>query len=435
MKQSTIDAIRAAHDTFLRELNKAPIPQEGHWVYERGTDGSWRGAFVLRPSTYGLLAPHEPFIERLSSEMSPVLVADYPDHMKGVGLPGVGIAILQPRMILGVLAYETLRRYGTFAINHDQMEDLLDDVAGFFDRPNIRVRLSAPLLNLHGSREVPPIAFPGDIIMRPITDEEVTSFYGGNPIFNTGSRLLAFPSFLFVREVDVPKVVGDFSKIANESFWRPTQEMFDRLILAISSFKDGGPIGYDGVRVTPVEMAFGATSGGQFGSSEHVPVGHYELTPEEAPRLELYAKLFEDIHPSLEIACQRLVDATRRTKVRDSIVDAVIGLESILLVEVGEKQRSETRFRFSLNYASLFPVEERHDAFHTARDLYDLRSLIAHGGEPSSKQKINGNDMALHQIAPLARSVLRETLARFMPNSAKPHFLSNGYWVTKVLGL
>jgi hypothetical protein len=271
--------------------------------------------------------------------------------------------------------------------------------------------------------------------MRPITDEEFTFLYGGNPVFRGGGNLLLFPDFVFVRDIEVPKILGDL-RPSGEPFWKPTQDMLDRCILAISSFKDGGPVGYDGLRVTTAELAFGAGLGSQhLWGNEHVPVGHYELTPEEAPALEAHATLFENIHSTLEMACQRLVDSACRTKPRDSIVDAVIGLESILLVEVGEKQRGETRFRFSLNYASLFSAPERKAAFYTARDLYDLRSKIAHGGDPNAKEKINGNEMTLHAIAPLARSVLRETLARFMPNSAEPDFLQSGYWIGRALGL
>ena len=135
------------------------------------------------------------------------------------------------------------------------------------------------------------------------------------------------------------------------------------------------------------------------------------------------------------MACQRLVDAARRTKPRDSIVDVVIGLESVLLVGGDKKEQGEKRFRFSLNYASLFPPLEREAAFYTARDLYDLRSEIAHGGEPKGKVKIGGKEMTLHEIAPLARSVLRETVAKFMPNSPKPDFLAERYWMTQALGL
>lgn len=436
MKQTSRDAIQAALITLLAELKTSPIPQEGHWVYERNVDGNWQGAFVLRPGGYSLLAPHESLVQRLSDELSPVLNADYPDHMSWIGLSGGSSGILQPRMIVGGLAHECLRRHGSFAVNEQQLDELMQSTADFFDRPNIRIRISAPVLNVHGPRDVPPIAFASGITMRPITDEEATLFYGGNPIFANAGRMFVFPDFVFVRDIDIPKVIGKHAEVSGEPFWKQTQNLLDRYILAISSFKDGDPVGYDGLRLSATELAFGAAVGGQhFWGNEHVPIGHYNLAAEEAPKIEAYAKLFEDIHPTLEMACQRLVDSNRRTKPRDSIVDAIIGLESILLVEIGERNRGETRFRFSLNYASLFTHTERENAFYTARDLYDLRSQIAHGGEPKGKVNIGGKEMNLYEAAAVARSVLRETLARFMPNSAKPDFSVERYWTSRVLSL
>ncbi len=435
MKQTSLDAIRAAISVLLAELKKTPIPEEGQWVYERNAAGNWQGSFVARQGGYALLGAHQALMNRLSDELTTVLTADYPDHVQSMGIGGSS-GILQAHMIIGRLAHEALRRFGSLATSDEQLDQLLADTAAFFDRRNIRLRLIAPVLNVHGPRDVPPIPFAGGIVMRPITDEEFTDTYGGNPIFRGTRSLFTFPDFVFIREIEVEKIIGRRPQSADDLF-KPTQELLDRCILALSSFKDGGPVGYDGVRVLPAELAFGAAFGiQQLWGNDHVPSGHYNLEPDDAPALEAYSKLFENIHSTLEMACQRLVDATRRTKSRDSIVDAVIGLESMLLVEAGhEKQRGEMRFRFALNYAALFAVAERKDAFYTARDLYDMRSLIAHGGEPQQKEKINGKEMTLHEIAPLARSVLRQTLARFMPNSAKPDFLAEGHWVTKALGL
>jgi hypothetical protein len=166
---------------------------------------------------------------------------------------------------------------------------------------------------------------------------------------------------------------------------------------------------------------------------EHVPFSRYELTVEEAPRVEAHARNLEGIHPTLEMASQRLVDSVRRTKPRDTIVDTVIGLESILLANL-QDGRTELGFRFALHYALLFAIEEREDAFFTAKDLYNLRSTIAHGSEPKETVKINGKPLALGEIAALARSVLRRTISIFMVNAKKPDYMDQDYWRAKELG-
>jgi hypothetical protein len=281
--------------------------------------------------------------------------------------------------------------------------------------------------------EVPPITFPGGVVLRPITDDECTRFYGGNPILRRSSTQLGFPFFVFVKEIETPKVVGTH-EVKGDSVSRTFREELDRCILALTTFKDAGAVGYDGIWVTTAEFALGAAFGDQhlFGN-EHVPLSHYDLTAREAPQIEAHAKLFEGMHSTLEMASQRLADSARRTKPRDTIVDAVIGLESILLSNL--EDRTELRFRFSLNYAALFPKEEREAAFRTARDLYDVRSRIAHGGSPEDKVKINKKELTLNEAAALARSVLRKTIAIFSPKSRTPDFMKKDYWLSKELGM
>ncbi len=193
-------------------------------------------------------------------------------------------------------------------------------------------------------------------------------------------------------------------------------------------------VGYDGIWIIPSELTLGSAIGTQhrFGN-DHVPFGRYDLAPEEALKIEVHAKAFEGIHPTLEMASQRLVDSSRRTKPRDTIVDAVIGLETILLASTGD--RTELRFRFSLHYALLFAKADRKTAFFTARGLYDLRSAIAHGSQSKAEVTINGKTLTLGDAATLARSVLRKTIDIFIPNSTSPAFTKDEFWTSKELGI
>jgi len=431
MKKTSLNAIRIALKAGLAELQKTgKLPDEGHWEYHRGANGDWQGAFVPRPSFMGLVLVHE--LSKLAAGIRRALEQDYPEYLKAVGTP-LGGGGLQPVMVLQQLAREAYTRFGTFGVSDDQIEELLIDVPGLFDRKTMRLRLYAPVLNLCGPRETPSITFADEITLRPITDEECTSFYGGNPIFQELQRRpISFPEFVFVKEIEVPKIVGSFDDMKEDPI-RPVQEELDRCILALATFKDAGAVGYDGIRIAPTDFMLGhAFAGRHIYGNEHVPFSRYDITPEEAPQIEAHARLFGGMHSTLEMASQRLVDSARRTRARDTIVDAVIGLESILLASL--KDRAELRFRFSLNYASLFPKEERRAAFHTARDLYDLRSKIAHGGSPGEKVKIEGKELTLGDAATLARSVLRKTIAIFMPSAKKPDFMAEDYWLSKELG-
>ena len=126
--------------------------------YERNAAGNWQGSFVARQGGYALLGAHQALMNRLSDELTTVLTADYPDHMQSIGIGGSS-GILQAHMIIGRLAHEALRRFGSLATSDEQLDQLLADTAAFFDRRNIRLRLIAPVLNVHGPRDIPPIPF------------------------------------------------------------------------------------------------------------------------------------------------------------------------------------------------------------------------------------------------------------------------------------
>jgi len=108
----------------------------------------------------------------------------------------------------------------------------------------------------------------------------------------------------------------------------------------------------------------------------------------------------------------------------------------MLLVEIGdEKDRGEKKFRFSINYAYLFSKDKRLEAFKTAKKLYDIRSHIAHGGEPKDIERINGKDMNIIETMILARSALRNVISIFLNNPSKPDFTEPDYWAKKTLNL
>jgi hypothetical protein len=221
MKQSSLDAIRAALTALLGDLKSTPIPMAGHWEYKRTANG-WSGAVVPKPDTSSLFPVGDRRLGRLAAEVDPVFAADYPDYRKRVGTP-MSSGQLDSRMILMRLAYESLRRFGTYLIDASQIEQLLSELAAFFDRTTVRLRILAPALNLYGPPDLPPIAFPAGVIMRPLTDQEATAFYGGNPLFQTVGWAPRFSDFVFVLEIEIPKVIGDFGDTPSDPIVAPAQ--------------------------------------------------------------------------------------------------------------------------------------------------------------------------------------------------------------------
>jgi hypothetical protein len=138
--------------------------------------------------------------------------------------------------------------------------------------------------------------------------------------------------------------------------------------------------------------------------------------------------------PALQIAISRLSEAEVRRNDRDKIIDAVVGMEPILLAAVGnEAYRGELRFRFALHYALLSSGDDGRERYRLALSLYDLRSKIAHGGTVGGTIKLNDEKMTLARATAIARDVLRTLIMHFVE---MPVFLAAEaeYWQSLYFG-
>jgi hypothetical protein len=126
-------------------------------------------------------------------------------------------------------------------------------------------------------------------------------------------------------------------------------------------------------------------------------------------------------------ACSRLADAETRLRPQDQLLDAIIGLETILLFQID----SELSFRFSLNYSTLFAdKEERLQKFRIAKDLYRLRSNIVQGNPKSKKNlhRIGDKNIGIFDAAMVAVNALRHVVYHFLSQKDQALFKQKSYW-------
>jgi hypothetical protein len=176
-----------------------------------------------------------------------------------------------------------------------------------------------------------------------------------------------------------------------------------------------------------------------------IPSGAYSLTESDIPKLISVAERLEKpMCNELQFACERLTEAEHRLKARDTILDAVIGLESILLV--GDAAREGLRHRFALAAASLLPLEAgplRRERFRLAYDMYLARSKLAHSGAELEPQKIGAEKLSGAELAKRACSLLRETIHWFLldhvevvpTGRAKAEDYWRDFWERRLFGL
>jgi hypothetical protein len=249
-------------------------------------------------------------------------------------------------------------------------------------------------------------------------------------------RAFGLHEFCIEGETEEPKAFGDL-KDDEQAVKDRVKEALDKAILCLRTFKEGR-VGYDYVHFFP--STFCALPLPSCGSGDlYVPFGSYTLKVEEIAPLAEHAKLIFGVsEPSMEMACSRLADAETRTRPQDRLVDAVIGMEALLLAGLGKEDRKgELKFRFSLHYSTLFGTpEERHRGFRVAKHLYDLRSVVAHGSSLGEGVFPVGDEkLELPEAAKRASETLRHLVRHFLPSAKQAPYKKHDFWERKYFGL
>jgi hypothetical protein len=320
-------------------------------------------------------------------------------------------------------------RHQTLDLDANLIDGISMEFSQFIEARAITVRYSAQLLNftMEGDR----IDLANGVTIERLSDREVSEIlgHGDRRSFRRGVHECAL-----VCDCIEPKVFGTAAADAARNN-KTAGDKFDRALLALRTFKSGH-VGYEQVRGQTVKFC-------PFDISEYghrdlfVPLGSYKVSPQEAHSLEQHAAAIVPNHePAMEMACSRLADAETRLRAEDRLVDAVIGLEAILLASLSGESRGELQFRFAMNYSTLGrSAEERHRYFRVAKGLYVARSTIAHGGNVHAKEfKIDKEPLRLPNVADLACDVLRSVIKRFLRESPAATYKEHQYWERRYFG-
>lgn len=431
-------AFKAAVDRTVRLI--APLVAqavEPCWIWRREGDGSWRGVVEPRPSLASAFLQTHPQIAAIGGDLHRLLTARHRDHAGAVGVGRTGFVNVahDPSQIPTTAAFTLWERHQTFDLPDGAIDGLADEFERFIDRPTVRFRVQTPLLNFHSSLNT--IELPAGLRIRRMTEDEVTEYRGG-PIHMSGlggRRMGGIDEFVLEGEFDEAKVFPTNSWDAERD--DPIRGALDRAVLCLRTFK-AGRVGYDYVRRLPVEFCPVPTGNVGYGDL-HVPIGSYELGPDEVePFCQHAALLFPAAEPAMDMACSRLADAETRIRPQDKIVDAVVGMEALLLAGLrSDDRRGELKTRFSLHYSTLFGTpEERHQQYRVAKDLYDLRSAIAHGsGLSGDSHRVGVERLSLAAAATRATEALRKVVQHFLPEVGETPYKRPEFWERAYFGL
>ena len=425
-------ALREALGRVLAEFrHKSPaFASEPYLVWRRIPQG-WQGEHEMRPHIPVDLGIGVNW-ETEASALHAALQAHHPGAFHGIRTGATGYRMFSPSELLRCVTLETITRTGSTFSHSAAVEQLIQEVSDYVDGTFIAIRFLAPLLNFKMDR-TEPLALEGGIVIRQFTEEEVTRLYGGPAERLHSIREFPIDGFAFSGELREAKEPGTTNSSPGPAVSERLKEKLDCLVLGLRTFK-GGPIGYNALHFFGdgfLPLLGGLTTRGY--GNEYVPGGTYTISDAEIEPLQQHVRLVAaGLHSSLDAACGRLGAAQVRTEPRDKLIDAVVGLEAILLMDQGDpKYRGEMRFRFAMHYAVLHdPPAERRKQFLIARSLYDLRSRLVHG-ERIEEYKIGDEILPLRQVADRACDTLRFTLRRFLPGGRSPEYRNQNFWLKR----
>lgn len=434
------EAFRESLTRTLPELHLLTESYQEPWlVWERRGPGSWNGSHILRPALGSILMAAKEQITAEAARLRSIIESYYPAFMGKIGLrySGIGIRSKDLTFPLSSALLTVWNIQQSFVPDSAVINEVAASALSVLENARVKIRFSAPVVNLRS--EIDSLRLSPDLTLRRMSEKELTDYYGGSH-----SQLLFFgrPSkfgldeFILEGEIEGSLIFRTEDLEQGTSTKERVSSLLDRAILAIRAFRQG-PVGYNYVQYRPIGFFPTFFSDSPL-INVHIPLGHYKISSDDTEKFAAFAKLVMDNKDSaLDMGCRRLSDAQVRTRPEDQIVDAVVGMEAILLAGLAnDDRRGELKFRFSMNYAVLDPdPEERYRRFKLAKDLYNLRSTVAHGSALKETVRVGEEKLTAQRAAVSACDALRDVLYRLLPEAGESPHRRSEFWDRAYFGL
>jgi hypothetical protein len=403
--------------------------QEPYRVWSKHKKGGWQGIYEQRPSATQVFMAAEKHLQENASDFANLFFSTYPEYGEGklVGCYLVSEQLASDKSDILKKAIVCLwDRHETFDCSETSIDAVVNEFAEFIDSPIIRLRFQSQLQNFQMSASSLKLA--ENLTIRRLDPREISALDNRFGSYQQHG-FHGICEFVTEGEFDTVKTLSGKPVTADNPLDMVRLQL-DTTVRCLRTFKEG-PVATDWLHFKFVK--FCPLSLGSYGSLDRfVPPGIYQISDDEIEALCNHAKnIFNLSESAMETACVRLTDAEARFRPQDQILDAVIGMEALLLAGLPkEDRRSELKYRFSLNYSSLFKSpEERWRAYKIAKDFYDLRSTIAHGGDLVKKDNRVGEEkLNPHETAKRAKNALRFLIKHFLPKSKTAPYKNPIFW-------
>ena len=396
------------------------------------TDNSYQIEGYNKPDYFLSLhvKPNPIFSEYNYSSIDSIINNHYPFFLNDFKTR-FGSCRVRKERIIEVLLVNLLSR-GIDKTNYkDKIAQVIEDFIILIEKKKIHLNVYIPIKNLLLDENIEYIDFGNGFSVRKLSEAEIEMLYldkGYDPslidicrysiVFNTDENIIYDNSLINMRSGD--------EYLDNE---------INKIIYSLN-ITSKGSLGYETKSYFYDDIFKYFFSNRSTGSLKRIIGTAPKLDDSLVAKWKNYYNILSIIDYSpFQLALKKLQEAETRLAPEDSIIDSVIGLESLLLNDIGnETTRGEMKYRFCINYAILFEDEKKEEVFHTAAADYDLRSLIVHGGKiDKDKLKFGKTFIHISNAKEMILEMLRICLQLLLNTPINMNFNSRGFWLKKVL--
>lgn len=419
----------------ITDLVRADAEPQYHkyQVWERVSPTTWRGTWEDRPAPPKYLRKVD--WKQYGDQLQVSYRTRYPALPNMVGTGVTGWYQLTADRLISSIVFELCRRHPDLGIDGRCVAEFVKDLDALLTAKEVTFEFVVPLINFDMEDGFDSVDLKGGLQLIRMTSEQVSKIYGGSELL-LGMRGRTSPVPCALTGTFSEPVCGNDDRV-DSYFHTDLRPRLDLIVLGLQIFKPAA-VALDGTHMTcksysPLVLAESSI----LAADAYVPTDGYCLTVDECESLKDHLAMFvRELHPVLKIACSRYGSAVVRRTAADRLLDAIVGLEAVLLHDAGApKERGELSFRLAVRYATLVAhASDRKRAYRTMKGLYNARSRVVHGGDTGKSFDIGGQKLSPDEVAVKARDILREVILAFLPDGPQPRFVHQGFWDDQLFG-
>lgn len=304
---------------------------------------------------------------------------------------------IQDLLLIAYLS-PVVEQRGAFEFDDDLATSIYLEIEQVLLSPTVLVHQVLPLL---GFGAVDTVSGPrDDVVVRQLTDQEISRLIdmGALP-YQRRDQSVTVPrswQWALVADTLTPKVVGE-----PESTTLPElPDLFEQeeVMLAAARLVGGGSVAPGPLLTLEQLTRVVPNAGGSYGvrpTPGTVDPARPCFVWQPETMQSLWRTLAQSKCPTLRLASRRFLDAGRRFRDEDALLDLAIAAETLF---VGSG-RSELTYRVALNGSLAVPVVDRTpvEVRSFLKSVYDARSRIVHGDGKAKFRRLDGSHAGIKE--------------------------------------